>query len=139
VLKPQAARRRLKTTIAIDERKFEFGVLFTSLMRDGDGDRNGFGGRIGYDAFKFGGGKYVVTAEGEVSYLPGVRFVGNRRDGRILQGFVGTKIGRRFEKLGVFGKVRPGFVRYSQGKQSVSGTFPNITATTSSETNFATD
>lgn len=117
------------------KRRFEVGVQFTSLMRSGDGDRSGFGARIGYDFATFKQGKYVATAEAELNFLPGNRFVGfspiaigSRRDGRVFQGFFGPKFGRKFNKFGVFGKVRPGFVEYSRGKQSISGTttFPEL-------------
>ena len=128
------------------KRKFEVGIQFTSMMREGDGDRNGLGGRFGYDFATFNGGKYVATAEAELNFLPGDRFVGysgfgigSRRDGRVTQGFFGAKIGRRFDKFGIFGKVRPGFVQYSRGKQSLSGTTQNLQFSQSSETNFATD
>ena len=60
------------------KRKFEVGIQFTSMMREGDGDRNGLGGRFGYDFATFNGGKYVATAEAEVNFLPGDRFVGYR-------------------------------------------------------------
>ncbi len=128
------------------KRRVEVGVQFTSLSRNGDGDRNGFGGRFGYDFATFDSGKYVATAEAEVNYLPGDRFVGfssigvgSRRDGRVTQGFFGAKVGRKFEKFGVFAKARPGFVQYSRGKQNYSGTTSNLQYNSGSETNFATD
>jgi hypothetical protein len=136
--------RRQQTTDK--NRRFEIGVQFTSLMRSGDGDRNGFGGRVGYDFATFGSGRYVATAEAEINYLPGDRFVGfsavglgSRRDGRVLQGLFGAKVGRKFEKFGIFAKARPGFVQYSRGKQNISGTPLNLQFTTNSETNAALD
>jgi len=127
-------------------RRFEVGIQFTSLMHSGDGDRNGFGGRFGYDFATFNQGKFVATAEAELNFLPGNRFLeysaiglGSRRDGRVLQGFFGAKIGRKFEKFGIFGKVRPGFVQYSQGKQFLSGTTSAVHLATSPETNAALD
>jgi Outer membrane protein beta-barrel domain len=61
----------------------------------------GFGGRIGYNINKF------FAVEAEVNYFPRER----RFDGeRAIQGLLGVKAGRRFEKVGVFGKVRPGFL-----------------------------
>jgi hypothetical protein len=128
------------------KRRFEIGVQFTSLMRSGDGDRNGFGARAGYDFATFKNGRYVATAEAEINYLPGDRFlgfsavgIGSRRDGRVLQGLFGAKVGRKFEKFGVFAKARPGFVQYSRGIQNAGGTSSNIRFTTDSETNAALD
>jgi hypothetical protein len=128
------------------KQRVEVGVQFTSLSKKGDGDRNGFGGRFGYDFATFGSGKYVATAEAEINFLPGNRFVGfssvalgSRRNGRVLQGFFGAKVGRKFDKFGVFAKVRPGFVQYSKGKQNITGTTSNPGLTTDSETNAALD
>lgn len=121
-------------------RKFEVGILFTSLMRDGDGDRNGFGARFTYDFATFGGGKYIAAWDSEVSYLPGDRFVFTpRSDGRVFQGFSGLKIGRKWEKFGIFAKARPGFVQYTRGKQDVGGTFANPVFISGAETNLAFD
>jgi hypothetical protein len=128
------------------KRRVEVGVQFTSLSKKGDGDRNGFGGRFGYDFATFGSGKYVATAEAEINFLPGDRFVGfsaidigSRRDGRVLQGFFGAKVGRKFDKFGIFAKARPGFVQYSRGKQNIGGTLPDIRLSSRSETNAALD
>ena len=128
------------------KRRVEVGVQFTSLSKKGDGDRNGFGGRFGYDFATFGSGKYVATAEAEINFLPGDRYVGfsfnglgARRDGRVLQGFFGAKVGRKFEKFGIFAKARPGFVQYTRGKQRYSGTASNIQFNSDSETNAALD
>jgi hypothetical protein len=126
---------------AIDaKRKFEAGIFFTSLSRSGNGDRNGFGGRFTYDFASFGGGKYVAAWDSEVSFLPGDRFVFTpRSDGRVVQAFSGLKIGRRWEKFGIFAKARPGFVQYTRGKQDVTGTFANPVFTSERETNAAFD
>jgi hypothetical protein len=122
------------------KRRFELGAQFTSLMRDGDGDRNGFGGRFGYDVATFGAGKYVVTAESELNYFPGTQyFLDSRRQGRVFQGLFGAKIGRKFNKFGIFAKARPGFTQYTNGKQVVTGTNSNPIFQAKSETNFATD
>lgn len=121
----------------IKTKKFEVGVQFSSLMKRDDGDRNGIGARFGYNFATFGRGKYVATAEAEVNYFSGNRYVSEiRRNGRVTQGLFGVKIGRKFEKFGVFGKVRPGFVNYSKGNASVTFNNPSATET---KTNFATD
>jgi hypothetical protein len=133
-------------SVSDKKRRFEAGAQFTGLMRKGDGDRNGFGGRFGYDFATFGTGKYTATAEAEINFLPGDRFfgfpsigIGTRRDGRVLQGFFGAKVGRKFDKFGVFAKARPGFVQYSRGKQNISGSLSNLQFTNRRETNAAFD
>ncbi len=40
--------------------------------------------------------------------------------GRMAQGQFGAKIGKRFKRLGVFGKIRPGFVSFSKVSHLVS-------------------
>jgi hypothetical protein len=130
-----------KTDSGSDVRKkFEAGVFFTSLSRNGDGDRNGFGGRFTYDFAHFGGKKYVAAWDSEVSFLPGDRFVFTpRSDGRVVQGFSGLKIGRKWDKFGIFAKARPGFVQYTRGKQDVAGTFASPIFISERETNLAFD
>jgi len=65
----------------------------------------GFGGRFGYNFNRH------VAAEAEVNFFPRDRAA---EGGRKVQGLFGVKAGRRFEKFGVFGKARPGFLRQSQ-------------------------
>jgi hypothetical protein len=66
----------------------------------------GFGGRIGYRA-----GNHV-TVEAEVNFFPRDRIF---EEGRKVQGLFGAKVGNRWEKVGVFGKARPGFLYLSKG------------------------
>ena len=40
--------------------------------------------------------------------------IGTVIDGRIVEGLAGTKIGLRRRKLGIYGRVRPGFLRFSR-------------------------
>lgn len=66
----------------------------------------GFGGRVGYHVtpgFAF---------EAEVNVFP--RENDFLRRGRKTQGLFGVKAGHRSDKFGIFGKVRPGFMRYSR-------------------------
>jgi hypothetical protein len=65
----------------------------------------GFGGRVGYNLTG------NVTLEGELNYFPQER---NRLRGNGLQGLFGAKAGWRGERVGVFGKARPGFFRYEE-------------------------
>jgi hypothetical protein len=71
----------------------------------------GFGGRVGYNFSR----NFGIEAEGNL--FPRDRAVDG---GRKLQGLFGAKVGRRFEKAGVFLKARPGFVRFSRGQYQFS-------------------
>lgn len=138
-----------QSSVDID-RKFQVEFHFTNITNSKNDlsfnhrNRSGFGARIGYDVARFGNGKYVATIESELNFSPktannqriinlgnNVSVVDARTNGRVLQGLTGIKLGRQFDKFGVFGKAKAGFVQYSNGKQTVTG---NDTAT-----NFAGD
>ena len=127
---------------ATDAPKLELGVQFTSLtMSDGfrgSSSEPGFGGRITYNLTDH------VALETQFDFFPdGERFRGQRNGGRIAQGLFGVKAGKRFEKFGVFGKVRPGFTSFSAGREEVIvlSPEPNFVADfrPHRETHFATD
>lgn len=61
----------------------------------------GFGGRIGYNVTSF------LAVEAELNYFPRERRFDGGQDVELL---TGVKVGRRFNKLGVFAKARPGFL-----------------------------
>ena len=66
----------------------------------------GVGLRIGYNLTN----NFAIEAEG--NFFPRDRlFAGGRK----AQGLFGVKAGRRFDKVGVFGKARPGFLYARQG------------------------
>jgi hypothetical protein len=114
-----------------DERKFEVGGQF-SLLRlptttittttfpclgplpcpvqtnfaTGRNSEPGFGGRLGYNFSRY----FALEAEG--NFFPRDR---DFEGGRKMQGFFGAKVGKRFDKVGLFGKARPGFMRFSKG------------------------
>jgi hypothetical protein len=105
-----------------DDKKFEIGGQFSVLrvpqqtvtatagtgiaLNDFGATNYGFGGRFGYRLSEY------FTLEGEGNFFP---HDGVLDAGRKIQGFFGVKVGKRFEKMGVFAKARPGFVRYSRG------------------------
>ena len=102
-----------------DEKKFEVGGQFSVLQvethtvgpfpfpltnpRTSD---FGFGGRFGYNLSR------NFAVEAEVNVFPNND---DERAGRKLQGLFGVRAGQRFEKIGVFAKARPGFIRYEKG------------------------
>ena len=111
--------------------KVEIGAHYTLLrFRDFDITDNGVGGRITFNLSD------NIGLEGELNYFGQKRssdsplttfplFVDSSR----TQGLFGAKTGIRSEKAGIFGKFRPGFVRFGE-----SGVIPG-----QSFTQFALD
>ena len=103
-----------------DEKKFEVGGQvsimrmetrtinpgFGSVVSTRQDSVVGFGGRVGYNFSKY------FAAEAEVNFFPQDDDV---KAGRKIQGLFGVKAGKRFDKVGVFAKARPGFIRYEKG------------------------
>jgi len=88
--------------------KIEIGVQSTSLTLfhpdfPFDDTQAGVGGRVTYNFNR------SIAAEAEINFFPQKQFV-LRADGNAIQAQFGVKVGKRFEKFGVFGKVRPGFL-----------------------------
>jgi hypothetical protein len=88
--------------------KIEIGVQTTSLTLvhpdfGFDETEAGIGGRF---TFNF---NRVIAADAEINFFPKKALV-LPADGSSIQGQFGVKIGKRFEKFGIFGKVRPGFL-----------------------------
>ena len=94
-----------------DLKKFEVAAEFTSLERDnftGQRTEPGFGGRFTYNLNR------VFALEAAGYFFP-KRCFQCRNNGRITEGLAGVKVGKRFENWGIFAKVRPGVVSFSQG------------------------
>ena len=102
---------------AKDAPKVELGVQFTSLTLSesfNSPTEPGFGGRVTYNVTD------NVALEAQFDFFPtNERFRGYRTGGRIAQGLFGVKAGKRYEKFGIFGKVRPGFTSFSAGREEV--------------------
>ena len=123
--------------------KVEIGVQTTSLTVfnpdfPGDVSELGFGGRVGYNFNR------AIAAEAEVNFFPRKNsfFIGQ---GRAVQAQFGVKAGKRFEKFGVFAKVRPGFLSFGDVFSLQPGSTALVFGTTipnariSRETYFTTD
>jgi hypothetical protein len=123
--------------------KFEAGVQFTLLnvnqptplfnccviiSPDASNSywKSGIGGRFTYNFNEF------LAAEATVNYFPESRqdlgFFRARPEGKIYQGQFGVKAGKRFDRVGIFAKARPGFVGFTEVNQLVNST-PPITFT----------
>jgi hypothetical protein len=125
---------------AKDAPKVELGVQFTSLTLNENGSSNeaGVGGRVTYNLTD------NVALEAQFDLFPnGNRFRGFRNGGRIAQGLFGVKAGKRYEKFGIFGKVRPGFTSFSAGREELVLLSPPPNTVLGfephRETHFATD
>lgn len=116
-----------QTSRGVQERikPFEVGVQFTSLFVDPSNSlvsvtlprihvEPGFGGRFTFNLNK------SIAFEAEGNYYTREQF-SFREGGRMFQGQFGAKIGKRFDRWGVFGKARPGFVGFSRVLQSSFG------------------
>ncbi|MFN2454134.1 MAG: hypothetical protein ABR577_07925 [Pyrinomonadaceae bacterium] len=117
---------------ADNEKKFELGAQFSILgisdPNSFDPDRPhssqqhrteaGFGARFTYNINRYFG----LEAEGNFFPRDFRRVTTNFTGGRIVQGLFGLKSGIRKERIGFFGKVRPGFV--SSGRAAIAR-FPN--------------
>ncbi len=85
--------------------KLELGVHFATLrLGPFDTASPGVGSRVTYNFTD------SLSFEGEVNYFPKEGFYETRR----IQALFGLKPGVRFDKVGLFGKLRPGFIRASQ-------------------------
>jgi len=82
--------------------KFEVGAQFSVLGRRAGDDATSIGGGV---RLTFNVNRYLAL-EGELNYFPSAGF----NDVRRFQGQFGVKSGLRFDRFGVFGKVRPGFI-----------------------------
>lgn len=120
--------------------KIEIGVQSTSLTLfppdvSGDQTQAGIGGRVGYNINR------SIAAEAEINFFPQKQLVFTS-DGSSIQAQFGVKIGKRFEKFGLFGKVRPGFISVNRvfsfvPGQQLPGLVPNLKI--ERETFFSTD
>lgn len=95
-----------------DDRKLEVsGQLAVNDLAELETTDYGFGGRFGFRATP------VFTFEGELnlyaSDIPDVVPVTSSR----LEGLFGVKVGPRFDRFSVFGKLRPGFLRFGEAPE----------------------
>lgn len=96
--------------------------------------KSGFGGRFTYNITR------AVAAEAEADFYPNgdSECSEDYTVGRVAQGLFGVKMGKRFKSFGLYGKVRPGFVRFGQafaGTRREGGGLINQMG----RTNFAVD
>jgi hypothetical protein len=105
VLIPYASVSAQSQGAKSEESKFEIGGQFSVIGRRAGAVFDGGTGMGGGTRVTFNMTRYLAL-EGELNYFPGVGFEDLRR----FQGQFGVKSGFRFDRIGVFGKVRPGFM-----------------------------
>jgi len=132
---------------AEDVPRFEVGAQFSSLTIREPAFSNefrtepGFGGRVTFNFNSY------LAAEAQVDFYPNDNGRGSVfSGGRTTNGLFGVKAGKRFERFGVFGKARPGFVRFgrtlsglSLDPNTSSSQFPLVLPEYRARTEFATD
>lgn len=97
-----------------DDRKLEVsGQLALNDLAELETTDFGFGGRFGFRATS------LFTFEGELNFFPSdipdeVSVTSSR-----LEGLIGVKVGPRFDRFSVFGKVRPGFVQFGEAPEPI--------------------
>ena len=92
--------------------KYEVAAEFTTLERDAFFETRtepGVGGRFTYNLNK------VVSFESAAYFFPRTCF-SCRDEGNVTEVVGGLKVGKRFEKWGVFAKGRPGVASFSRGE-----------------------
>jgi hypothetical protein len=116
---PEEGTDTAKSSGAQQTKRFEVGAQFTSLLVEpsnvgflsASGSRRnaepGFGGRFTFNLTE------SVAFEAEGNYFTRNQFA-SLQGGHIFQGQFGVKIGRRFDRWGLFGKARPGFVGFTR-------------------------
>ena len=117
--------------------KIEIGVQSTTLSLfhpdfPFDDTQAGIGGRVTYNFNR------SIAADAEINFFPQKQFI-LTADGSAIQAQFGVKIGKRFDKAGIFAKVRPGFLSVNRFANFIPG--PNNEAVLNIErtTFFSTD
>jgi len=107
--------------------RVEIGAQISTLrLTDSDATNAGLGGRVSYDLAPW------LAAEGEFSFFPTdeIAVLGSALSGsdfRVVhrrqraEAFFGLKLGTRFERFGVFAKVRPGFASLTHREMECVG------------------
>jgi len=89
--------------------RVEIGVQSSSLMLSApdfplDLTNSGVGGRVTYNFNR------SIAAEAEINFFPQTQLIFSSSIRGAVQAQFGAKLGKRFKRFGLFGKVRPGFI-----------------------------
>lgn len=106
--------------------RYEVGAHYSAL---GNGYDHGFGGRFTVNANRY------LAIESEVNIFPRTGFRGNA-----AQALFGVKVGKRWDRFGVFAKARPGLIYNSRGRIDLVQSSAGVNRFDfKSTTNFTTD
>jgi hypothetical protein len=98
--------------VAAQSDRFELaGKFVTHGQSEFDETDLGFGAQFGYRLTP------NITLEAELSVFPGDLTDSAPFSASRLEGLFGVKAGRQWEKMGLFGKVRPGFLHYGAASE----------------------
>jgi hypothetical protein len=128
---------------SVKEQKFELAAEFTTMTFEPGQTILGLGNRLTYNInshFALEAATYVFPHDCQIC---------GRHSGRTVEGLFGVKIGKRFNKWGIFVKVRPGVISSSEGRSDLvigipttsppSILPPSLTFVSKSLTSFAAD
>jgi hypothetical protein len=93
--------------------RFELGVAFSGIHLS-ENNNFGVGARAVYNFNSF------FSLEGEGNFFLNNPSPGILSGGRAIEGLFGPKIGFRTDTVGVFAKVRPGFITFSNTVQGIT-------------------
>jgi hypothetical protein len=93
--------------------RFELGVAFSGIHLS-ENSNFGVGARAVYNF------NSSFALEGEGNFFLNNPAPGILSGGRAVQGLFGPKIGLRTETVGIFGRVRPGFITFSNTFQGIN-------------------
>jgi hypothetical protein len=105
-----ARQARAQTKPSTDLPKYEAGPEFTTFTINGEQIEIGVGGRFTFNLNK------SIALEAAGYFSPGTcDHCPGQVTGRIAEGLFGLKAGKRFSKVGIFAKARPGFMTIGKG------------------------
>lgn len=102
--------------------RFEVGAQFSSIAVDDNPSNNSICNACDEFVYKGVGGRFTynvndsLAVETEVNFFldENRAYISRRVGGKPVQALFGVKAGRRFERVGVFGKVRPGVISFNR-------------------------
>jgi len=119
-----------------DSPKLEVGTQYSMMNLEGVPSQNtssgffsfgsagwqhGFGGRIIFSPAS------ALGLEAELNLFPNGEYIRPLREGHSIQALFGVKAGKRSDRVGVFGKLRPGFMRFSKASDCPGENFMSCT------------
>src|SRR5262245_29528702 len=99
---------------SVAEKKFEVASEFTTITFDVGKTKVGFGGRLTYNL-----NSHIALETATYFFPAGCHFCG-RHAGNMTEVLGGVKIGKRWNKWGIFGKARPGILSSSEGQFEIT-------------------